>query len=161
MEDGKYPVPKFLIDPEQYRLSERYWEDLWSQIDFFDRASFEWTDPWLGTGSPDIKDGNPIFSAYSPVLGRGLRVIQEEPIHTMLDMQAWLDTFGGDITEPDRIHELVISCTLSDVVQTRPLSHVPMGAGIAYFLQVQRGWAASAKRSWHTETRVRSLGAAA
>ena len=114
--------PKFLIDPEQYRLSERYWEDLWSRIDFFDRVSFEWTYPWLGTGSPDIKDGNPIFSAYSPVLGRGLRVIQEEPIHTVLDIQAWLDTFGGDIIDPDRIHELVISCTLSDVASRVALS---------------------------------------
>lgn len=107
--------PQFLEDPEQYRLSERYWEDLWGQIDPFHRANFEWIHPWLGTGSPDIKDGNPVFSAYSPVLGRGVRIIQQAPIESGLDIQVWLDTFGGEITNPDRIHELVISCALSDV----------------------------------------------
>src|SRR5947208_16414706 len=102
--------PQFLVDPQQYMLSERFWEDLWSQIDPFHRKSFEWTHPWLGTGSPNIKDGNPIFSAYSPVLGRAVRVIQEEPIRPGLAIQVWLDTFGGDIIDPGHIHELVISC---------------------------------------------------
>jgi hypothetical protein len=106
---------QFLIDPEQYRLSELFWVDLWSQIDPFHRKSFGWSHPWLGTGSPTIKDGNPIFSAYSPVLGRAVRVIQEEPITPEIDFQVWLDTFGGDIIDPQHIHELVISCVLSDV----------------------------------------------
>ena len=55
--------PRFLTDPDEYRLAERYWEDLWSRIDPLDRAASNWTYPWLGTGSPTIKDGNPIFSA--------------------------------------------------------------------------------------------------
>ena len=107
--------PSFLDDPEQYELSERFWQELWCRIDPTVRLNFKWSHPWLGTGSPTIKDGNPIFSAYSPVLGRGIRVIQEEPVGLGLDIRAWLDTFGGDITDPDRIHELVIACTLSDV----------------------------------------------
>ena len=106
--------PSFLDDPEQYELSERYWQELWGRIDPAVRSNFEWSHPWLGTGSRSIKDGNPIFSAYSPVLGRGIRVIQEEPVGPGLDIRAWLDTFGGDITDPDRIHELVIACALSD-----------------------------------------------
>jgi hypothetical protein len=107
--------PQFLIDPQQYGLSERFWVDLWDQIAPFERARYEWSRPWLGTGSSDIRDGNPIFSAYSPVLGRGVRVIQEEPIGCELDIRVWLDTFGGDIVETDRTHELVISCALSAV----------------------------------------------
>jgi hypothetical protein len=107
--------PRFLDDPEEYRLSELFWLDLWSEIDPFHRESLGWTHPWLGTGSPQIKDGNPIFSAYSPILGRAVRVIQEEPATSTLDIQVWLDTFGGDITDPDRIHELVVWCALSDV----------------------------------------------
>jgi hypothetical protein len=114
--------PQFLVDPEQYKLSEQYWCDLWNKADRFDRARYEWTYPWLGTGSPDIKDGNPIFSAISAALRRGIRVIQEEPCETGPGIQAWLDTFGGDITSPDHIHELVISCTLSEVVAEVALS---------------------------------------
>ena len=114
--------PNFLVDPEQYGLSERFWVDLWTQIDPFVRERSEWTYSWLGTGSPDIKDGNPIFSACSPVLRRGIRVIQQEPIEPGLDIQVWLDTFGGDITDPERIDELVISCVLSDVASQIALS---------------------------------------
>src|SRR3954447_17361765 len=115
--------PQFLVDPGQYELSERFWQDLWSQIDPFQRERFQWAFPWIGTGSPDIKDGNPIFSAFSPVLGPGIRVIQEEPTGSGLDIRVWLDTFGGDITDPDRIQEMVISCTLSDAAAyvARPL----------------------------------------
>lgn len=106
--------PHFLEDAEQYELSERYWRDLWDRIAPAHREQFQWKSPWIGTGSPDIKDGNPIFSAHSPALKRGIRVIQEEPIGSELDIRAWLDTFGGDLAGPDQIHELVISCTLSD-----------------------------------------------
>lgn len=106
--------PHFLEDAEQYELSERYWRDLWERTAPAHREQFQWKSPWIGTGSPDIKDGNPIFSAHSPALKRGIRVIQEEPIGSELDIRAWLDTFGGDLAGPDQIHELVISCTLSD-----------------------------------------------
>jgi len=114
--------PHFLTDPDEYLLVERYWRGLWDQVDPLDRATFEWSYPWLGTGSPAIKDGNPIFSAYSPILARGVRIIQEEPIRPELEFHVWLDTFGGDITEPDRIHELVISCVLSSAVPNLVLS---------------------------------------
>lgn len=107
--------PSFLENVEEYGLSEHYWQDLWERIDPIDRERFRWTHPWLSTGSPDIKDGNPIFSAYSPSLGRGIRIIQNASVGLGLDIQAWLDTFGGDITDPGRIQELVISCSLSDV----------------------------------------------
>lgn len=107
--------PRFLEDDKQYELAEQYWCGLWEQISLSQREQYRWKVPWVGTGSPSIKDGNPIFSAYSPMLGRGVRIIQQEPIGPQLDIQVWLDTFGGDITDPDRIHELVISCTLSNV----------------------------------------------
>lgn len=42
-------------------------------------------------------------------------MIQEEPTGSRLDIRAWLDTFGGDVTDPDSIVELVIVCALSDV----------------------------------------------
>lgn len=106
--------PNFLVDSSQYELSEQFWMDLWSRVAPFRRERFGWAYPWLGTGASTIKDGNPIFSAHSPALRRGIRVIQEEPTGVDLEIRAWLDTFGGDITDPDCIHELVISCVLSD-----------------------------------------------
>ena len=126
--------PNFLEDAVEYEASERYWVDLWGQVDEFSRDGFGWSYPWVGTGSPLIKDGNPIFSAHSPELRRGVRIIQAEPLDSELEIQVWLGTFGGDEYDPESVHELVIACVLSDVasrialsmitpwVQARPLS---------------------------------------
>jgi hypothetical protein len=105
----------FLEDPDEYQQSERYWMGVWSEVVGSARYDDKWQTPWLGTGSLLIKDGNPIFSAFSPVLRRGIRVVQQEPIEPGLDFQVWLDTFGGGPTDPDSVHELVIACVLSDV----------------------------------------------
>lgn len=106
---------KFLSDPEQYDLSEKHWVALWNQIDPHHRESFGWRQPWFQPLPPNVSQGNPIFSAYSPILQRGIRIIQHEPTAPKLEIQAWLDTFGGDLTDPDHIHELVISCALSEL----------------------------------------------
>ena len=105
--------PNFLNDRAQYERSEGYWVDLWRQIDQLDREIYRWAYPWLGTGSPTIRDGNPIFSAYTPALNRGVRVVQQEPLDERLDIQAYLDFFGGNLGDPDSVSELVIACTLS------------------------------------------------
>ena len=106
--------PNFLRNDEEYEESVRYWVNLWNRVDEFNRTNFGWSYPWVGTGSPLIKDGNPIFSVISPGLRRGVRIIQAEPIDSDLDIQVWLDTFGGDVTDPTSIHELVIACVLSE-----------------------------------------------
>ncbi|HZW31168.1 MAG TPA: hypothetical protein VFF52_10705, partial [Isosphaeraceae bacterium] len=54
------------------------------------------------------------FSAVSPMLRRGIRVIQHAPTEHGLEIQAWPDWFGGSPSDPDRIKELIISCALSD-----------------------------------------------
>ncbi len=66
--------PRFLDEPLQYRDAERYWQGVWSRIEPTDREHTGWLIPWLNTGSLEIRDGNPIFSAWSPSLGRGIRV---------------------------------------------------------------------------------------
>lgn len=106
--------PDFLRDEVQYKRSEDYWAESWRRLDRIDREFYHWTSPWLGTGSPAIKDGNPIFSAYSPDLARGVRIVQQEPLDDRLDIQAYLDSFGGDFDDPDSIRELVIACALSE-----------------------------------------------
>jgi len=42
-------------------------------------------------------------------------VIQHEPTSQTLEIQAWPDSFGGPITDPESIKELVIACALSDL----------------------------------------------
>lgn len=104
--------PNFLEDEGDYALAERYWVDLWEGIV---RGRREWRQPWFQPLPSSIGEGNPIFSAVSPSLRRGIRVIQSAPTETGLELVAYPDTFGGSASDPDAIHELVISCALSDV----------------------------------------------
>jgi len=69
----------------------------------------------MGTGASHIKDGNPIFSAISPDLRRGVRIIQLEPYEPGLDFQVWFENTEDDPLDPENIQELVIACVLSDL----------------------------------------------
>jgi hypothetical protein len=111
----KHLYPDFLKDEREYVAAERYWIGLWQQLcaDIGDRNG--WRQPWFEPLPPSISEGNPIFSAVSPRLKRGIRIIQSEPTEKGLELVAYPDTFGGSIFDPEAIHELVISCALSDV----------------------------------------------
>ena len=62
-------------------------------------------------GTP-CRDGNPIFSAYSPSRRRGVRIIQLEPAGDARELTFWVDDFArGD---PEQVKELVVSCVLSE-----------------------------------------------
>ncbi len=104
----------FLNDPREYRASEDFWIRRWQRETFDAPGLSEWLTPWISTGSPDCLDGNPIFSAYSPFLRKGVRIIQHEPTSRKLEIQAWPDFVGGSFHDPDAIRELVISCALSE-----------------------------------------------
>jgi hypothetical protein len=125
----KHLFPNFLNDPDQYRLSSEHWENLWQETDRHNRAVFGWRFPWVGTGSPTIRDGNPIFSADSPTLRRGIRIIQHEPTEPGLEIQAWLDSYGGRSSDPESIEELVIACALSDAASCAALSLMDVWIG--------------------------------
>jgi hypothetical protein len=106
--------PNFLHDSSEYALSERYWSKLWEEVDPPARIAKGWIQPWFEPLPSSLGEGNPIFSAVSRVLRRGIRVIQHEPTDSGVEIQAWLDTFGGGPGDPDKIEELVISCALSN-----------------------------------------------
>ena len=109
----KHLYKNFLHDINEYRASEDFWRGRWEQnLDSGLRSG--WSYPWISTGSPDCLDGNPIFSAVSPSLRRGIRVIQHEPTSRRVELCAWPDYVGGSLYDPDAIQELVISCALSD-----------------------------------------------
>ena len=114
--------PNFLENTEDYALAEGYWIDLWEHIDANLRGRNGWEHPWFHPLPPSISEGNPIFSAVSPRLKRGIRIIQSAPTDKDLEFIAYLDTFGGMISDADSIHELVISCALSDLAAKTALS---------------------------------------
>ncbi len=106
--------PNFLRDSCQYALSERHWVGLWQDVNPSARIAKGWKQPWFEPLPASLGEGNPIFSAVSRMLRRGIRVIQHEPTDSGVEIQAWFDTFGGGTGDPDRIEELVISCALSN-----------------------------------------------
>ncbi|GAC1475312.1 MAG: hypothetical protein NVSMB9_27530 [Isosphaeraceae bacterium] len=106
--------PNFLSRDSEYFQAEGYWARLWERVNSLSKTAQAWQTPWLGTGSPTLRDGNPIFSAYSPLSRRGIRIIQHPPTSDQVEFAFWLDTYGGSVTDPESIQELVISCALSD-----------------------------------------------
>jgi hypothetical protein len=105
----------FLANAAIYAHSEEFWRHLWNQIDETARNNFGWVQPWFQPLSRELAEGNPIFSAVSSQLCRGIRVIQHEPTKNEVEIQAWRDSFGGGSKDSARIEELVISCALSDL----------------------------------------------
>jgi hypothetical protein len=98
--------PDFLTDSVQYDASAVEWRAVWDATDDFVRKLGGWTSPWL---DESWRDGNPIFSAWSPRLRRGVRVIQHsDPSLFLVERR----TFGGRGT-PDAVDELMISCALT------------------------------------------------
>ncbi len=121
----KHLFSNFLEDVSEYERAKDYWLQLWRQIDERHGRRRGWRQPWFSSGTmadgEELHDGNPIFSAYSPVTGRGIRVIQHPPASSELEFDYWLDTFGGKLGEPGVIRELVISLRLSDEAARRAL----------------------------------------
>jgi hypothetical protein len=104
----------FLADDAIYAHSEKFWHQLWVRVDASARDRLGWVQPWFQPLPRELAEGNPIFTAVSRQLQRGIRVIQHEPTKDEVEIQAWLDSFGGD-HDSTSISELVISCALSDL----------------------------------------------
>lgn len=114
MTSNDYMYPDFLDSPSSYQKAEQYWKDLWIKINPLQRHIDKWVEPWMYTNSESIKDGNPIFSAVSRKLHRGVRIIQFPSEDNCEDLYYWFDTFGGGLKDAESIHELVIACILSN-----------------------------------------------
>src|ERR1700691_4518852 len=111
----KHIFPNFLQDEQVYAQSEQYWIDLWNQIDPTARDRGGWVQPWFQPLPPALGEGNPIFSAVSSKLRRGIRILQSDPTEKGVEFFAYPDTFGGTVFDPTAIHELGISCALSNL----------------------------------------------
>jgi hypothetical protein len=91
----------FLQDKKTYRLNERYYQSMFSEMLAQEAQPFYQTT--FGNGEMFL-DGNPIFStAYR---NRVVRIIQKSP-SSKPTLRVWLDQF-------DNLDELVISLELTD-----------------------------------------------
>jgi hypothetical protein len=99
----------FLKNKQEYRRAERFWEALWEELVNAAGVAEKWQHPWLGA---DLQDGDPMFSAVSPMQGRGVHIIQHAPTSDQLELVYWVDKFGEEGID-DVIYQLVISCALS------------------------------------------------
>jgi hypothetical protein len=139
MPDSSYLFRNFLHDAGEYAQAESYWADLWDAVARETGQAGEWKHPWLqtqfGDGTP-FRDGNPIFSAVSIPRGLGVRVIQYEPESEEMELDCWVDTFGGD-GEPGAVRELVISCALAEetAASARDLIYSWMVTGEVHLLK--------------------------
>ncbi len=98
--------PESLKDGSTYAQAQRYWEDIWTRVLLTTGQDGSWEYPWMQNPIPD---GNPVFSAMSRPLRRGVRIIQEEPRDPDdVDLDWWLDYFG-EKTAPEALRELVIA----------------------------------------------------
>lgn len=109
----------FLENRVQYAEAASRWRQLWSTLVPSRGSICGWREPWLNDGGVHLRDGNPIFSAYSPAQRKGVRIIQHAPTSNELEFEYWLDTTGGGDTDPESIQELVISCALCSEALTR------------------------------------------
>jgi hypothetical protein len=106
----------WLESGQEYDLAESFWREPWRGLVAAKGTAELWRVPWFKgeylDGTP-IRDANPIFSAVSPVLGKGVRIIQFEPTTNRCEIGYWMDAREGE-TEDETIRELVISCALSE-----------------------------------------------
>jgi hypothetical protein len=100
----------FLTNPRQYQRAERYWRELWDRLGRETGVAEQWRTPWLAT---PLRDGDPIFSAVSTALRRGVHIIQHAPTCDAVELEAWVDRFGEQ-DKDEVIEQLVISCALSE-----------------------------------------------
>lgn len=98
--------PEFLSDSAQYEASVADWRAVWERTNDLARGLGQWTMPWL---DESWRDGNPIFSAWSPLLRRAVRIIQHvDPGTFVVERRIFGDPGAGDAVD-----ELMISCALT------------------------------------------------
>jgi hypothetical protein len=110
----EYLFAHFLSDPREYAQAEALWCKHWDDLVHRLGQAWLWKTPWFNkafaNGTP-CRDGNPIFSAVSPLQRLGVRIIQIEPADNPRELYVWTDTFAKG--SPEAIDELVISCVLT------------------------------------------------
>lgn len=99
--------PNFLKDKAEYLKSRAFWKEQFDKL--VEEHGFSYT-PYLNE-EPLEYDGNPVFNAWIPKMGRGVRIIQVEAEDEGPELSAWLDSM--EIKEGFVVQELVLDLVLS------------------------------------------------
>jgi hypothetical protein len=111
----EFLYPNFLSEEADYAGAEGAWLGAWHVLLSYAGGHGDWKTPWVKTAFLDgtrCRDGNPIFSAYSPARRLGIRIIQLESAGDPEELTFWADYYAkGDESE---VKELVIACVLTN-----------------------------------------------
>jgi hypothetical protein len=107
--------PHFLVDPNEYRESQLFWE---SKIETIIQSIpdaepwHRWSNSTYADGTTEL-DGNPIFDGISESHVRAFRIIQHKLIRqSQVEVVAWIKGYDIDLEDfPE--HELVINWSLT------------------------------------------------
>src|SRR5260370_38299993 len=81
--------PNFLTDPQEYKRSEEFWNDLWKDLIKETGVAKDWKSLWLVAPLPD---GDPMFSAVPQAQRRGVHVNRHMPTSEGLEL-AWCEGY--------------------------------------------------------------------
>lgn len=106
---GQALYATFLENSHVYHLAKARWLGLFEQLLSTKQYTFR---PFL---NEKRMDGNPMFTAYVPAVGRAVRIIQVDPAEAAaeVDIAAWLDQAVLPERE-ERVEELVIDLVLTN-----------------------------------------------
>lgn len=101
----------FLEDEETYDEAAVYWQKQFEMLlEDFEYEYELYLNTVMADGTP-LRDGNPIFNAYLPVIHRAVRIIQEEP-EEPAEYSRWIHETEDAEGEP--FEELVVSLVLTE-----------------------------------------------
>ena len=101
----------FLENYTTYQEVERFWQNLFNRIVEQNGWYWQsWMKPAFSNGTPFF-DGNPIFNAYVPEVGRGVRILQIEPEESD-EFSYYFDAV--EMPDGSTFPELVISLVLTE-----------------------------------------------
>ena len=107
----KFLYTNFLDNKNVYNLAQASWNRLLSSV----LKTHGYThSPYINQVQNGEKeyDGNPIFSAFIPEIGRAIRIIQVSPLEEGDHISAWIDTINMNEQE-QQTEELVLDIKLS------------------------------------------------
>jgi len=102
-----YIFKDFLDNKEVYKKNVALWENIVNELLKPEKHDF---DAYVATSDGfgnEFYDGNPIYNFKVDKLNKGVRIIQEEPEASSIQLSAWIEK--AELANGETIDELVIN----------------------------------------------------
>lgn len=102
-----YIFKDFLDNKEVYKKNVALWENIVNELlqpEKYDFGAYVATSDGFGN---EFYDGNPIYNFKVDKLNKGVRIIQEEPEASSIQLSAWIEK--AELANGETIDELVIN----------------------------------------------------